>query len=70
MWYGLNISKRFHLPSGMSEAHVLVMRAFALGLLALAAAKKKGAVEATDKNFDDIVHNSGKGAFIKFLAPW
>jgi hypothetical protein len=54
----------------MSEAHVLVMRAFALGLLALAAAKKKGAVEATDKNFDDIVHNSGKGAFIKFLAPW
>jgi hypothetical protein len=46
------------------------MRAFALGLLALAAAKKKGAIEATDKNFDDIVFNSGKGSFIKFLAPW
>ena len=45
MWHGLNISKRFDLPSGLSEAHVLVMRAFALGLLALAAAKKKGAVE-------------------------
>jgi hypothetical protein len=45
------------------------MRAFALGLLALASAKK-GAVEATDKNFDEIVFNSGKGAFIKFLAPW
>jgi hypothetical protein len=36
----------------------------------LAVATAKGAVELTTSNFDDIVFNSGKGAFIKFLAPW
>ena len=29
-----------------------------------------GAVELTPDNFDDVVYNSGKGAFVKFLAPW
>jgi len=29
-----------------------------------------GAKELTPSNFDDVVFNSGKGAFIKFLAPW
>jgi len=29
-----------------------------------------GAVELTTKTFDDVVYNSGKGTFIKFLAPW
>lgn len=28
------------------------------------------AVELTAKNFDDQVIGSGKGAFVKFLAPW
>jgi len=35
-----------------------------------AVAAAKGAVELTTSNFDDMVFNSGKGAFIKFLAPW
>jgi len=29
-----------------------------------------GAVELTAENFPDLVANSGKGAFVKFLAPW
>jgi len=29
-----------------------------------------GARELTEKDFDDVVFNSGKGAFVKFLAPW
>jgi len=28
------------------------------------------AVELTPSNFDRLVLNSGKSAFIKFLAPW
>jgi len=35
-------------------------------LLSSAAAIK----ELTPKDFDKEVFNSGKGAFIKFLAPW
>jgi hypothetical protein len=35
-----------------------------------AVASAKGAVELTTSNFDDLVLNSGKGAFVKFLAPW
>lgn len=46
-----------------------MMRLFLLmGLIASAAAK--GAVSAGDKNFDKVVLNSGKNAFVKFLAPW
>ena len=29
-----------------------------------------GAVELTGSNFDAEVKNSGKNAFVKFLAPW
>jgi hypothetical protein len=28
------------------------------------------AVDLTDSNFDKEVHESGKAAFVKFLAPW
>jgi len=28
------------------------------------------AIELTPDNFDDVVINSGKAAFVKFLAPW
>jgi len=34
----------------------------------LATSADAGAVELTSKNFDSEV--SGKGAFVKFLAPW
>lgn len=36
-------------------------------LLALVAGE---AQELTDKNFDEVVFDSGKTAFVKFLAPW
>ena len=28
------------------------------------------AVELTKENFDATVHDGGKNAFVKFLAPW
>jgi len=37
---------------------------------ALVAAVSAGSVSLTAKNFDDEVTSSGKGAFIKFQAPW
>jgi hypothetical protein len=37
-----------------------------LGVLGVAHA----AIELTPDNFDDVVFNSGKAAFVKFLAPW
>ena len=37
--------------------------------LALGAANG-AATELTSSNFDDLVTNSGKNAFVKFLAPW
>lgn len=41
-----------------------------LGLLALASVVAGNAVELTQANFDEHVHESGKNAFVKFLAPW
>lgn len=28
------------------------------------------ALELTPSTFDDVIYKSGKGAFVKFLAPW
>jgi hypothetical protein len=36
----------------------------------LAATAAGGAVELTKANFDSVVKQSGKNAFVKFLAPW
>jgi len=38
--------------------------------LALVASVSAKAVDLTPDNFDDVVVNSGKNAFVKFLAPW
>jgi hypothetical protein len=45
--------------------HLVVL----LGLFAVASAKG-GVVQAGDKNFESLVFDSGKNAFVKFLAPW
>ena len=49
-------------------------RSFALVVAAIAAlfasSAEASAFLATDKNFDSAVLNSGKHAFVKFLAPW
>lgn len=37
---------------------------------AMVASAYAGAVELTSKNFNAQVVESGKAAFIKFLAPW
>ena len=39
-------------------------------LLAAVPAASAGAVELTKSNFKELVADSGKGAFVKFLAPW
>ena len=41
-----------------------------LGLLSCAVGAHAGALELTPDNFDKEVVESGKNAFIKFLAPW
>jgi len=42
----------------------------AVRLLCALAAPALGAIELTPDNFDKEVTQSGKAAFIKFLAPW
>ena len=39
-------------------------------LIGLAASAAGEAVELTPKNWDRLVTQSGKAAFVKFLAPW
>ena len=39
-------------------------------LLSALAGVSAGALELTSKNFEAEVKNSGKNAFVKFLAPW
>ena len=41
-----------------------------VALLALVPAAMGGAVVLDESNFDDLVFNSGKSAFVKFFAPW
>lgn len=44
--------------------------AAAVVVVAVAASVKGDAVELTQDNYDAMVKNSGKNAFVKFLAPW
>jgi hypothetical protein len=39
-------------------------------VLSLAMSVSAGAMSLTKANFDTEVKNSGKNAFVKFLAPW
>jgi len=41
-----------------------------LALLCAVAGVASEAVELTSDNYDSLVTQSGKSAFIKFLAPW
>jgi|AntAceMinimDraft_1070359.scaffolds.fasta_scaffold06935_3 hypothetical protein len=42
----------------------------AVALVAMVLGANAGAVDLTGKTFDAEVMESGKGAFIKFFAPW
>ena len=39
-------------------------------IAAIAATANAGAVDLNPDNFDSEITSSGKGAFVKFLAPW
>jgi hypothetical protein len=42
----------------------------ALAVVAMTTSVNGHAVELTKSNFDATVHDGGKNAFVKFLAPW
>ena len=44
--------------------------AIVLTLALIAAAQAAGPTILTKANFNDLVFNSGKSAFVKFYAPW
>jgi hypothetical protein len=44
--------------------------AIVLTLALIAAAQAAGPTILTKDNFNDLVYNSGKSAFVKFYAPW
>jgi hypothetical protein len=47
-----------------------MMKILALLPLLVAVVSADGAVELNESNFDAEVFDSGKAAFVKFLAPW
>lgn len=53
----------------MLSAIAMTIRSW-LGLLALVSAVAGEAVNLAQGNFNAEVHESGKNAFVKFLAPW
>jgi len=55
----------------LNSAGIVVDRPMALlAVFAASIGLVAGTHELTPKDFDDKVFNSGKGSFIKFLAPW
>ncbi len=52
----------------MTKFIVATMALLAFG--AIAGVSAEGPVDLTNENFDAEVKDSGKNAFIKFLAPW
>ena len=54
---------------GFSEK-MMKLIVLALALVATTTSVNGHAVELTKDNFDATVHDSGKNAFVKFLAPW
>ncbi len=58
------------LPSDWLKEIALMVTMIAWRVLALVACVSAAAVELTDDNFDAEVFDSGKSAFVKFLAPW
>jgi hypothetical protein len=69
----LTLSRQAIIPTGArGTRHASHLSFFMRGIstLALIAVAAGGAVELNKANFDEQVHNSGKGAFVKFQAPW
>ena len=62
----INCQTALGLVSSHSQYKMMKVAAFA-AMVATAAA---GAVELSPATFDEEVISSGKGAFVKFLAPW
>jgi len=49
---------------------IMKVHFIAIALMGLVLGAQAGAVDLTAKNFDAEVLESGKSAFVKFLAPW
>ena len=61
------LARRDH-PTQVS--HIMKVTFVAMVLMGLVLGANAGAVDLTAKNFDAEVLESGKSAFVKFLAPW
>ena len=56
--------------SSLTMKSSLLLAATAVAAATLSTSGHASAVELTKDNFDSIVHDGGKNAFVKFLAPW
>ena len=67
--FGSDLPPTLSAMAALASSRLAMRLALLLGLLGCAFAGK-GVTLATDRTFDDVVLNSGKNAFVKFLAPW
>ena len=58
-----------HQDIHLISIKVIMLRSLLL-IAAIVATANAGAVDLNPDNFDTEVTSSGKGAFVKFLAPW
>ena len=66
----MNSFRDLFVFSSLTMKSSLLLAATAVAAATLSTSGHASAVELTKDNFDSIVHDGGKNAFVKFLAPW